>query len=66
MIPLNDRVVMAIFNASKGYLTGDDVDEAVEAMTVEQTEEFLRLISSLTILNDGEYIMRVPANLYPV
>lgn len=66
MIPINHRVVMAIFNASKGYLTMDEVDDVVETLTIEETEDFMILIKTLTILNDGEAIMSYPANLYPV
>ena len=67
MIPLTGPVVTAIYNASRGYLSSDEVDEAVETLsTDEEIEDLLKLLSALHILHDGEVIMTYPANLFPV
>ena len=67
MISLTGPVVTAIYNASRGYLSMDEVDEAVESLSSdEEIEDFMKLIRVLNILHDGEVIMAMPANLYPV
>lgn len=67
MIPLTGPVVTAIYNASRGYLSMDEVDEAVESLSSdEEIEDFMKLLSALHILHDGETIMNYPMNLYPV